>query len=67
PMTVLILWSCYFFLAYLSLYFLQSFLHSLLTTESEKQRATSRSRRKRRRRGRARLSTRMTFRRKSTQ
>ncbi|KAL7865156.1 hypothetical protein SRHO_G00104030 [Serrasalmus rhombeus] len=63
---MLILWSCYLFLTYLSLYLSINFLRSLLTLDSEKQKVTARIRRKRRRRGRSRLSTRMTFQRKST-
>ena len=63
---MVILLSCYIFLTYLSLYLSFNFLRSLLTLDSEKQKVTARIRRKRRRRGRARLSTRMTFQRKST-
>ncbi|XP_069472136.1 uncharacterized protein [Ambystoma mexicanum] len=65
-MSVFVLWSCYVFLAYLSMYLCFSFLRSLLTSDNEKQKVTARIRRKRRRRGRTRLSTRMTFQRKST-
>ncbi|XP_069081598.1 uncharacterized protein [Pleurodeles waltl] len=64
-MSVFVLWFCYIFLAYLSLYLSFTFLRSLLTSDSEKQKVTARIRRKRRRRGRTRLSTRMTFQRKS--
>uniref|UniRef100_A0A803K3N7 Uncharacterized protein n=1 Tax=Xenopus tropicalis TaxID=8364 RepID=A0A803K3N7_XENTR len=60
----LVLWLCYIFLAYLSLYLSFNFLCSLLISDKEKQKGRAQIRRKRRRRGRVRLFTRMTFRRR---
>uniref|UniRef100_A0A8W4FMF0 Uncharacterized protein n=1 Tax=Sus scrofa TaxID=9823 RepID=A0A8W4FMF0_PIG len=54
---------CYFFLAYLCLCRFSTFVRSLLTSDSGKQKVTVRIRRKRRRRGRARLSMRLSRRR----
>jgi len=53
---MLILWSCYLFLTYLSLYLSFNFLRSLLMLDSEKQKVTAKFHRKRRRRGRSRMS-----------
>ncbi|KAG8516553.1 hypothetical protein J0S82_007124 [Galemys pyrenaicus] len=63
PAGLLALWLCYAFLAYLGLYYLSTFLRSLLTSGRGGPKATVRVRRKRRRRGRARLSLRLSRRR----
>lgn len=63
--SMLLLCSCYLILTYLSLYLSLNLFHSLLTIDNVVRKVTVGARRKRRRRGRARLSRRMTARRKS--